>query len=642
MSEFLTFFRSEVVGPPEGEAANSQSQVEALRRVDWLSSALGPKQTRLLLVPLLAQVQREVLDKDELLSLFAVQWRTVARVAAADTTANEADHQAALSLCAEALAQLADMEEKCIRNEAVESLLYLPSLLPPTSRCSFVRQRLFPLCSSLATSESSLFARCAAARLFPHLVKYAEADRASFSGGSRGASGEALTEKRLPAQEPEHLGSAGAPPRAGGSTASLVAEMGGDAAAAQSFSLKRIIQLYESLCADESFLVRREAIQELPNLIRGARAAEGVEVSDELALIALRILREAFGETSDFLRAAATGAVVRLATAFPSPKRRLLDIAMPRQQVVASPQNGGSETSMPVEGESEKKGIFSVGEALSLHLLGAADPSWRVRSVAAKEMIAAIKFAPLNFSDFHPSLCLLLKDFALRDVRLEAVRCVAQAARVLPGEEVTVHLAPLVKQLLSDFVPPSKPADPWVDVGTTAAFPGGQNAAFAAAVDAALAVAQNAEPTAAKAIVKELINTLHEGDLFAAMCIAKRVPEFCSLCQSRSSAGGSSVTPKNVDQEAASLIQALCELRQQAGLTADWRLRLELVKQMPAIANALGGSFFRTWLSTIYLEALSDPICEVREAAVGACKARAARPYIACILHREKAVFILA
>ncbi|KAL8452476.1 hypothetical protein Emed_001333 [Eimeria media] len=504
MSEFLTFFRSEVVGPPEGEAVNSQSQVEALRRVDWLSSALGPKQTRLLLVPLLAQVQRE--------------WRTVAKAAAADTTANDADHQAALSLCAEALAQLADMEEKCIRNEAVESLLYLPSLLPPSSRCTFVRQRLFPLCSSLATSESSLFARCAAARLFPQLVKYAEADRAPISGGPRGAPSEAPLEKRLSAQEPEHMGAAGAPPRAGGSSASLLSDMGGDAAAAaQSSSLKRIIQLYESLCADESFLVRREAIQELPNLIRGAKTAEGVEVSDELALIALRILREAFGETSDFLRAAATGAVVQLATAFPPPKKRLLDVAIPRQQVVASPQNGGSETSMPVEGESEKKGIFSVGEALSLHLLGASDPSWRVRSVAAKEMISAIKFAPLNYSDFHPSLCLLLKDFALRDVRLEAVRCVAQAARVLPGEEVTTHLAPLVKQLLSDFVSPNKPADPWVDVGTTAAFPGGQNAAFAAAVDAALAVAQNAEATAAKAIVKELITTLQEGDLFAAM-----------------------------------------------------------------------------------------------------------------------------
>lgn len=68
-------------------------------------------------MPFLAEVQQEVIDRDELLSLFAVQWRTVARVAAADQTADDAEKQDALGHCAQALGQLAEMEEKCIRNE---------------------------------------------------------------------------------------------------------------------------------------------------------------------------------------------------------------------------------------------------------------------------------------------------------------------------------------------------------------------------------------------------------------------------------------------------------------------------------------------------------------------------------------------
>lgn len=219
----------------------------------------------------------------------------------------------------------------------------------------------------------------------------------------------------------------------------------------------------------------------------------------------------------DFLRAAATQSAVLLATSFPPPKTRLLDISMPHQELVALPQSGGSVSTAPMAGDSEKKGVFSVGEALSLHLLGAADPSWRVRSIAAKEMIRVIAFAPHDFEDFFPSLCLLLKDTALRDVRLEAVRCVGQAAHVLPQEEVTAKLVPLVRQLLADFVPQTKCADLWGDGGTCTASTGGQNGAFAAAVDAALAVAQKTTPAAAKGIAKEVIATLQQGDLSTAM-----------------------------------------------------------------------------------------------------------------------------
>lgn len=45
-------------------------------------------------------------------------------------------------------------------------------------------------------------------------------------------------------------------------------------------------------------LVRREAIHQLPELVKGARAVEDPSAADELSLMALRILREAFGETS--------------------------------------------------------------------------------------------------------------------------------------------------------------------------------------------------------------------------------------------------------------------------------------------------------------------------------------------------------
>lgn len=208
---------------------------------------------------------------------------------------------------------------------------------------------------------------------------------------------------------------------------------------------------------------------------------------------------------------------MRLATSFPPPKTRLLDVTLPQQERITLPQSGGFASTAPVAGASEKRGVFSVGEALCLHLLGATDPSWRVRSVAAKEMIGVITFAPLNFEDFFSPLCLLLKDTALKDVRLEAVRCVAQAAPVLPQEEVTEKLVPVVRQLLADFVPLTKSADIWGDGGTCSATSSGSQSAFAASIDAALAVAKKATPAAAKGIARGLISTLQHGDIFTAM-----------------------------------------------------------------------------------------------------------------------------
>lgn len=59
-----------------------------------------------------------------------------------------------------------------------------------------------------------------------------------------------------------------------------------------------LLRIFEGLCADESLLVRREAIEQLPALVKGARETECGSSSDEMPLTALRILREAFGETS--------------------------------------------------------------------------------------------------------------------------------------------------------------------------------------------------------------------------------------------------------------------------------------------------------------------------------------------------------
>ena len=92
-------------------------QIEALGRVGLLCQVLGASKTRLLLLPLLAELQQQVGYCDEVLSLFAVQWRAAAAAAAADTAASEEELRESLSCCADALAQLAAAEEKCVRNE---------------------------------------------------------------------------------------------------------------------------------------------------------------------------------------------------------------------------------------------------------------------------------------------------------------------------------------------------------------------------------------------------------------------------------------------------------------------------------------------------------------------------------------------
>ena len=81
--------------------------------------------------------------------------------------------------------------------QAIVSLLALLALLPAGSRVLLAQQRLLPVSVRLAADDSCLFGRCAAARLLPHLLQYAEvappAAAAAAGEGSR-VKREALTE----------------------------------------------------------------------------------------------------------------------------------------------------------------------------------------------------------------------------------------------------------------------------------------------------------------------------------------------------------------------------------------------------------------------------------------------------------------
>ncbi|OEH78177.1 HEAT repeat-containing protein [Cyclospora cayetanensis] len=606
MADFLDFFRSEVVGDRGAPGASTQQQVEALNRVSLLCKVLGPSKTRQLLIPLFLDLQQQVKDRDELLCLFAVQWRTVASTAAADDTATAHEKQVALAQCADALAVLAAAEEKCIRHEVSDFLS------PPNF--------------SSDPTQPSLTARTKAARLLPHLLCHSE-PRSPAESLPR--EGDMSPEKQHPPQKDA---------RAAPSGAEMYREFDDAADAAESLTTKRIEQLFEALCADESLLVRREALQQLPALVEGSRAARIASATattagssadtatapaeDEAQLVALRILREAFGETSDYLRAAAAESVVALATSYPPPTSCLVGLtpsASPRGPHL-QPSCDLPVTSTPPAGERESNGVFSVGELLSLYLRSASDPSWRVRSVAAKELYSIVSFSPLNFGEIYPSLCLLLQDSAVREVRLAAISSLAKITQVLPQEETTQKLLPLVQQLLQGALLSAKPpaADSWDTLGPAPPLfppPPSHAASIAAAIDAALAVWQAAESVAAVSISREVFMTLQQGDLVTAVCIAKRLNDFCRLYQPKASSSGGAPAA-----EAAQLVEALCEFRRGVGQTGDWRLRLEIVKQMPAVAQTLGVKFFISSLSPFLFDSFCDPIHQVREAAVDACE----------------------
>lgn len=68
----------------------------------------------------------------------------------------------------------------------MKSLLFLPSLVAsPEIKTKFVRSSLLPLVVALASGGRSLFGRCAAARLLPPLLTFAE--RAHSAEGDKSA-----------------------------------------------------------------------------------------------------------------------------------------------------------------------------------------------------------------------------------------------------------------------------------------------------------------------------------------------------------------------------------------------------------------------------------------------------------------------
>lgn len=92
---------------------------------------------------------------------------------------------------------------------------------------------MLPLCASLAASQSCLFSRCAAARLFPHVLCYAETE-CTPAGASRGGPGDAAVEKRMTQHDSEVLGpanttQAASPAAAAGSAAVMPPDKTGEA-----------------------------------------------------------------------------------------------------------------------------------------------------------------------------------------------------------------------------------------------------------------------------------------------------------------------------------------------------------------------------------------------------------------------------
>ncbi|KYF40218.1 HEAT repeat-containing protein [Toxoplasma gondii ARI] len=172
-------------------------QVSALTRLSWISAAMGPVDTRVLLLPFLQSYQLSRRESDEILCVLAAQWRAVARGVVGVLKADEEERERRLSLLgsadasarrdesaavtralgeiAGALEPLAAKEEKCIRDEAVTSLLYLLRFFPDfRSQQAFAQRFLLPIASRLLHSDSGLFfSKCSAAKLVPALYAYA-------------------------------------------------------------------------------------------------------------------------------------------------------------------------------------------------------------------------------------------------------------------------------------------------------------------------------------------------------------------------------------------------------------------------------------------------------------------------------------
>ncbi|KFG56372.1 HEAT repeat-containing protein, partial [Toxoplasma gondii FOU] len=451
MAEHLSFLEEELVGLPDTPAAfkpSQSQQVSALTRLSWISAAMGPVDTRVLLLPFLQSYQLSRRESDEILCVLAAQWRAVARGVVGVLKADEEERERRLSLLgsadasarrdesaavtralgeiAGALEPLAAKEEKCIRDEAVTSLLYLLRFFPDfRSQQAFAQRFLLPIASRLLHSDSGLFfSKCSAAKLVPALYAYAAPAAGQVDDG---------VEKEKTEQEEGRDQRPAASREASAPEEKRVESEDSDLRRPElNLDRSELRSLFEKLLTHEALLVRRDAAVEVPAFVRHWRrirdqtrqsacsedAAQTLEEDPQgLGDFFLPTLKKMIADTIDFLRAAAVGSLLQLALLFPS---------------------ASSQT-------------FSASAVFPLLSAAVSDPSWRVRAVVARGLAALTAAFPSQFaSQFYPCLQPLLRDSALRDVRQAAIRAVGEIAEVLPADEVSEYLVPLVPQLLQE------------------------------------------------------------------------------------------------------------------------------------------------------------------------------------------------
>ncbi|KFG49456.1 HEAT repeat-containing protein, partial [Toxoplasma gondii p89] len=588
--------------------------VSALTRLSWISAAMGPVDTRVLLLPFLQSYQLSRRESDEILCVLAAQWRAVARGVVGVLKADEEERERRLSLLgiadasarrdesaavtralgeiAGALEPLAAKEEKCIRDEAVTSLLYLLRFFPDfRSQQAFAQRFLLPIASRLLHSDSGLFfSKCSAAKLVPALYAYAAPAAGQVDDG---------VEKEKTEQEEGRDQRPAASREASAPEEKRVESEDSDLRRPElNLDRSELRSLFEKLLTHEALLVRRDAAVEVPAFVRHWRrirdqtrqsacsedAAQTLEEDPQgLGDFFLPTLKKMIADTIDFLRAAAVGSLLQLALLFPS---------------------ASSQT-------------FSASAVFPLLSAAVSDPSWRVRAVVARGLAALTAAFPSQFaSQFYPCLQPLLRDSALRDVRQAAIRAVGEIAEVLPADEVSEYLVPLVPQLLQEnaMSPAAAAAGvlPVVAPPTLSSPLLCNSPLLAPVLEVALPVARAAGAASAQTVLASLallLNSREESHV--RMTLAQHAGEFCALVATQ--------RPAPDCPEAVRLVEGLCSALGATAGGGDWTLRVEIIKQVVPISKAFGVDFFSKHLQSIFIEAFSDHVYDVREAAVDAC-----------------------
>ncbi|PHJ18006.1 heat repeat-containing protein, partial [Cystoisospora suis] len=281
MAEHLAFLEEELLGLPDTPPAFKPSQAQqaaALSRLSWVCAAMGPSNTRHLLLPFLYSYQQSIRHCDELLSILAAQWRAVARGVCGPKNASKVssslgrqhgsrpsiNHNTssvgggsvsrsgghsrftsssslskgeslsqksregvleAFGSIVKPLEELACMEERCIRDEAVTSLLYLLHFFPDyQTRKLFARRYLIPCACRLVHLEGSFFSKCSAAKLIPALYPFAPRGASADAKMQSTEGGEGETNKRT--QSLSSLSNPSGEP-GGGSSSSSASSGGG-------------------------------------------------------------------------------------------------------------------------------------------------------------------------------------------------------------------------------------------------------------------------------------------------------------------------------------------------------------------------------------------------------------------------------